>query len=183
MTTMQVNRARISEALARLIDQFRGQPIIGAFVAAWARQSQAVEATSFGLLEETWLATAIGVQLDGLGEIVGVERGGLSDTDYRLRIRAQVKRNVSSGTIDELLELCTDLGATSVVLTETPPAKIALDSQSIVVSGLQIGRLAASAKPAGVGFSFTWYESSTPFKFDTAGQGLDQGELGEMITV
>lgn len=182
MTTATLTTERLAQAVANLIDQFKGQPNIEAFIEAWAQQSQEVELAAFEVLTETTLDAAVGVQLDGLGDIVGVERAGLSDTDYRLRIRAQILLNNSSGTIDDIIQIAVALGATSVTLAEVFPAKIELNVTTPIASGEQIGTVLADATPAGVGYWFTWYESATPFLFDTAGQGFDQGGLGALLT-
>lgn len=50
------------------------------------------------LFTKRTLVSAEGVQLDGYGEIVGVERSGLSDGDYRLRIGVQILINLSEGS-------------------------------------------------------------------------------------
>lgn len=182
MTTATLTTERLTEAVGHLIDQFQGQANIEAFIRAWAQQSQDLEVSAFGLLTGTTLATAEGVQLDGLGDVVGVERAGRSDADYRVRIGAQILRNNASGTIEEMLQVAVALGATSITLTEVPPAKIELDAGVPLVNGSEIGTVMGLVKPAGVGLWFTWYEDATPFTLDTAGQGLDQGELGEVVT-
>lgn len=183
MTTATLTTERLAEAVGNLIDQFKGQPNVEAFIEAWAQQSQEIETAAFGLLTGTTLATAVGVQLDGLGELVGVEREGRSDPDYRLRISAQILFNNSSGTIEDLLQLAVALGATTLALTEVPPAKIELVAGLPLANGAEVARLMGLGKPAGVGMWFTWYEDATPFFLDTAGQGLDQGELGEVVNV
>lgn len=181
MTTAILTTERLAEAVGNLIGQFQGQPNFAAFIRAWAQQSQDVESVAFDLLTSTTIANAEGVQLDGLGEIVGVERAGRTDADYRVRIGAQILLNNASGTIEDMLQLVVALGASTVTLFEVFPAKIDIDATASVVNGLEIGRTLALAKPAGVGYTFTWFESATPFQFDTAGQGFDQGEFGEMF--
>lgn len=49
--------------------------------------------------------TAVGVQLDGFGAIVGAERQGLSDADYRALIRATIRSNRSEGTAPDLYSI------------------------------------------------------------------------------
>lgn len=182
MTHATIITDRAVDALGNLIDQFKGQVNIEAFIHAWAHQSEDVEQAGFGILELTSLATAEGVQLDGLGTIVGTEREGRTDADYRIRLGAQILLNNSSGTIEELLQIAVALGATSVTLTEVFPAKIEIECNVPIVNGVEVARVMGLAKPAGVGRWFTWYESATPFTFDTVGLGLDQGELGEAVT-
>lgn len=181
MTTAALTTERPTEAVGHLIDQFKGQPNIAAFIQAWAQQSQELEIAAFVLLAATTISSAFGVQLDGLGAIVGVERAGRTDADYRVRIAAQILRNNASGTIEELLQLGVALGATSLELVEVQPAKIQLTAGIDVVNGAEIAQVMAAAKPAGVRMWFVWYEDGTPFRFDDA-QGLDQGELAEVVS-
>src|SRR5687768_16247400 len=47
--------------------------------------------------------TAEGDQLDIIGRIVGLDREGLDDDDYRRYIRARIAANNSNGTIEDLL--------------------------------------------------------------------------------
>jgi alpha-D-ribose 1-methylphosphonate 5-triphosphate synthase subunit PhnG len=184
MTTLTQKTTRVTEAQDNLIDQFKDHTNIDAIVKAFAQQSQDLENAAFEVLLETTLADAIGIQLDNLGTIVGVERGGRNDADYRVRIGAQILLNTASGTIEELLALAVALGATTdVLLREVQPAKIEIEVDIPITNGAEIGAVMGQAKAGGVGFSFTWYESATPFKFDTSGQGFDQGEFGEMITI
>lgn len=182
MTTLGLNDERLAEAVGNLIDQFKGQANVEAFVRAWAQQSQETEDAAFEVLLLTTLAGAEGEQLDGLGEIVGVEREGRTDADYRVRIGAQILLNNASGTIEDLLQLAVALGATTTVLTEVYPAKIEIVSGVAIANGVEIGRVMGLARPAGVGHWFTYFEGTNPFRFDGAGQGFDQGELAGVVT-
>ena len=181
MTTASEKTTRIAEALAKLTDQFKGQVNIEAIISACVNQSQQLEAAAFDVIENTLVATAEGAQLDGLGAVVGVERGGFSDADYRIRIAARILQNQASGTIPELLELCTTLGAVTPVLTEQQPAAFSIITDSPTLSGREIGQVVSETKPAGVRAWFIWHESTNPFRFGVSGQGFDQGELAESL--
>lgn len=181
MTTMTEKTTHVAEAQANLIDQFRNHTNIDALTKAVAQQVQDLETAAFDVITETLIATGIGQQLDNLGTVIGVERAGRTDDAYRVRLAAQILLNNSSGTIEELLEIAVTLGATSVVLTPAFPAKMAIDVGASLADGAEIGNILGLAKKAGVGLAFTWFESALPFEFDTAGQGFDQGQLGEML--
>lgn len=184
MTTMTQKTTRVTEAQGRLIEQFREHVNIDALVKAFAQQSQEVEDAAWQILDDTLIATAVGTQLDNLGTIVGVERAGRTDADYRVRIGAQILLNKSSGTIEELLALATALGCTTnTVITEAPPAKLEVDVNVVLSNGEEIGTVMGSARGAGIGFWFTWYGSAGYFKLDSATQGLDQGLLAGIIAV
>lgn len=181
MTTITHKTALVVEAQGNLIEQFRGRASIEALVDALVTQCQEIEDAGFQIIEDTVIATAVGMQLDGLGDIVGIERGGSSDAEFRTRIQAQILVNDSSGTISELLEILVVLGASTIVLTEWPPAKIEIIVYSILIGGVIAANAADEARAAGVGLGFTWHISTNPFTFDTAGKGFDQGELAEHL--
>lgn len=81
------------------------KPRIRALVEALGEGSQLQEELAWDMLVSTGLAEATGDALDQWGEIVGEQRGPLSDTHYRRFILARMLVNRSSGTVDELLEI------------------------------------------------------------------------------
>ena len=181
MTTVTQKTDLVGEAQANLISQFRGRANIEALLDALVTQCQDIEDTGFEIITETAIATAVGVQLDGLGDIVGIERGGSADAEFRVRIEAQVLVNKSSGTIPQLLEILEVLGASSITLSEYYPAKMEIQVDSILAGGVIAANAVDEARAGGVGLGFAWHISTNPFIFDTAGQGFDQGELAEHL--
>jgi len=177
MTTMTHKTDLVEEAKGRLIEQFRGRTNIEAVIGALAQQSQELEDAAFEVLTETTIANAVGIQLDSLGSLIGVERGGSLDAEYRLKLQAQVLANTSDGTINELLGVLDALGATSIVLTENYPAKVEIVIDDPFTLGDVAGEMVNKARAAAVGLDLTWHETATPFTLDTAGLGLDQGDL------
>lgn len=65
--------------------------------------AQAIEDTAQQMLTERYVDTAVGAQLDIIGRIVGQDRDGLVDDDYRRFIRARIAANDSDGTIEDLI--------------------------------------------------------------------------------
>ena len=59
---------------AHLIGQFRGKPIIRAFLAAVGAELDVLESAIIELREKRWIDTGEGVQLDGIGTIVSQSR-------------------------------------------------------------------------------------------------------------
>lgn len=172
----------ISEAQARLIEQFKGKANFLSVLAVFAQQIQDLEEAAFEVRDDTTLDSSVGVQLDGIGDIVGIARQGLNDADYRVRIGAQILLNISSATIEQLIALVAALGApTNVTLLEFYPAGVEIYVDQVLVNGSAIGAVMVTAKAAGVSLDFTWYEDINPFKFGVSGQGFDQGKLGEII--
>lgn len=95
----------VSLGIKTLLTQFRGQPNIEAILNSYLVQAQEIENMLFDLLILRRLEEAEGVQLDGIGDIVGELRLGKDDTDYRAAIFGRVRRNRSNGKAEELLFL------------------------------------------------------------------------------
>jgi hypothetical protein len=91
-------------AKARLIER-RKKPQIKHALDSFNQQTQALEDAIYQLLTERQLNTAIGEQLEGIGEIVGQPRNGLSDDDYRRTLKARVSANNSEGRIEDLIKV------------------------------------------------------------------------------
>ncbi|GAB6170539.1 hypothetical protein JCM15765_04020 [Paradesulfitobacterium aromaticivorans] len=121
------------------------------------------------------LDTAVGVQLDTLGEIVGVKRtvnfqptdGSspvLDDTTYRLILQAKILQNLWDGTIPQIYDLWNTLFTDAYLILQ--------DNQDMTMNALIIGLTSQIQKdltsngyivpkPQGVNISFAY--SSNPF--------------------
>lgn len=74
-------------------------------IAALVVPAQDINDTLLQLQNLRWLATAQGVQLDGIGQILGLARQvGQSDADYRELLYFQVRINSSNGTPEEIID-------------------------------------------------------------------------------
>lgn len=74
------------------------------FLAALITPFQDLEDANQQLLVERRIDTAVGVQLDIIGKLVGCAREGVTDDEiYRRRIRATVCVNKSDGIIEDIL--------------------------------------------------------------------------------
>ncbi len=162
---------QVARALSRLAQQYRGKPRLAGMVIVLAKQIQEIEDMLFSILDET-VDHAVGAQLDVLGRIVGEERLGDSDANYRLRIKAGILLNVSSGTPEELLAifrlLTSDLPGAVVQFEEQYPAalvvrilRVTIASPSTFAGILQAAKdagvralLELSGAPSGQGFCF-----------------------------
>lgn len=145
-------------------------------VRAYAAELQALDAAATALLSDTTLDGAVGVQLDGLGQIIGLERNGLGDDRYRALLRAQIRINTSAGTIEQLNEIIRLVTGTTVAdaaftLVESYPADFKVVFEPVMVNG--IGPVAAEAmyqaKAAGVHGVFEYHDTTPIFAFDGAG--------------
>lgn len=153
------------QAYARLVEQYKGKPKFKAVLYALARQIQELEDAYYQLLTERSIDTAVGVVLDILGKIVGERRGGASDADYRLRIRARIRANLSSGTVEEIYAVFRALLGPAVALTavfkwlDAFPAQFVFTIVSPVILAAQVPifvRFLRDSKAGGVGAHFGW---------------------------
>jgi hypothetical protein len=94
----------VSEALDNLVQQFKGSGTLQLFITSWVNEVQELEGVWFDLLNDRWIVTAVGEQLDGLGSIVGESRQGRSDEVYRVAIQARIAINKGSGTPEEIID-------------------------------------------------------------------------------
>src|SRR5690606_14255068 len=174
-------------ALSRLVTQFRGKPRIEALLKAIAAQVHQLEDVAKDLLEKRWLDTAAGAQLDGLGRILGLDRGAWDDEQYRARLRVRIRVLLADGTPENIITTLALLSeGTPVQLIETYPAELRIVMGGAVAPEAEgaLRETALSIKPPGVAL---WLESgSNPdepeFAFDGGdGAGFGVGVLRGVI--
>lgn len=85
----------VEETLALFADQFKESQKVNDLMRCFLRPLDEIKATAEDLLEDRWIDTAEGQQLDELGAIVGVSREGRDDDKYRDAIRFQIFINLS----------------------------------------------------------------------------------------
>lgn len=144
-------------AVSRLLAQFREQPNIVAVIKSLAGGVQAIENDAFGVLVSTTFTAATDIDLDHWGLLVGEERNGLDDDDYRTMISARILANRSIGTRDEIITIAQLVTAPSVVVhRDLFPACFQLDvargSAGFMTAARarRVAELLRSIKPAGV---------------------------------
>lgn len=103
------------QAFNRLLEQFKDKPNIEALLKGWMKGVQTTEDSLFDLLNNRSIQTAFGIQLDYIGKIVGIKRGGRSDSSYREAIQLQILINTSEGTPDDILEILSLITNASIV--------------------------------------------------------------------
>lgn len=122
----------VAQALARLLQQYKGRPRIAGMYTAFVDQIQDLEDAIYALDagRQLWNGTsspAIGEQLDQIGTIVGISRNGLSDAEYLLFIFGKISENFSDTTIATILTVVGYLfQAEEVLLQEIYPAGVAI---------------------------------------------------------
>lgn len=113
-------------ALARLPDQFYGAVNLRALITQIGSRTQLLETVFTDLLDKRSLSTANGKQLDGLGEILFLDRVlGETDESYRSRIISETASLEQSGEIESMIGLLKRLtSATTVFSSDVYPAAL-----------------------------------------------------------
>lgn len=97
----------VSDALGRMLEQFKGKTAFETWVTVFVERVQVIEDAFWDLFTNRWLDNAAGKNLEVLGAIVGQPRNGVSDDEtYRRYIRARIITNRSNGVIEDLLQIC-----------------------------------------------------------------------------
>jgi hypothetical protein len=146
----------VAQALKRLLYQYRALPAsyevplavtggtvnasaLGAVLAVIVDQIQDIENGLFSVDEGRMYFDGVtfpaeGAQLDGLGDLLGIERNGLTDEVYRLFITAKIAEDNSSGTVEELLFLVRLLFQSPLIqMFEAFPAEVRFHLTSAIL--------------------------------------------------
>ncbi len=175
----------VQQALARLMQQYKGFPNYEKLITALVQPVQEIENALDGIEPNTQLYNgttypSVGAQLDGIGEIVGCPRNGLSDAAYLVFILGTIIENFSDSTQDVIVSAWVDLFAPYyLILTNNPPAEqnafIAnpqLDSSLY----LQAINIIQNAMGGGIKLgSVTLFDETHPFGFVDANDLSDTG--------
>lgn len=94
----------VEDALALFSGQFRDSQKINDFMRCFLRPLDELMSTADDLIENRWIDTAEGKQLDELGAIVGMDRQGRTDEKYREAIRFQIFINLSKSEPETMIK-------------------------------------------------------------------------------
>jgi len=100
---IQFRTTVVEDSLNLLVQQFKEKANIEKFLTCFLEEAQELEDVLKQLYTLRWLDTAVGVQLDGLGQILALEREGLGDEDYRDALKFQALLNQSKGEPELLI--------------------------------------------------------------------------------
>lgn len=106
---------QVSKGLDRLIFEFQEKENIEKLHRLFLNQIQELEDANFSTLEQRGIYEAVGFQLDLIGKIVGLERKGLEDEDYRAALLLKISINTADGTPNRIVELMKDYTGSSDV--------------------------------------------------------------------
>lgn len=129
----------VQQALDRLLQQYQGKPNYAAFFTAFIQQIQDLEDAIFSLDEGRQLYDgsvypSVGAQLDGIGQIVGISRNGLDDSEYLVFILGKIASNFSDTTVDTMVSIAqTFFQPSQMVLHEFYPAEVDYEMAGIAI--------------------------------------------------
>lgn len=183
--SLSLKENHVEEGLSYLMEQYKDQPNIQAFLVAFLDRIQELEYAIWQVISFKDVDTAVGEQLDLIGRIVNRAREGRDDETYRLWLRAQVLINRSSGTPEEMLSiarLVTRALPNQIILVEWYPARFAiyLDVAISDENAATLLELLILAKVAGVAvfLEYSTSPSEETFSFEGGG-GLGFGDSGD----
>lgn len=183
MSDPVLNTTHVTAGLKRLLVQFKNAPNLRAIVQSYLEQIQELENVIYSLMAERYVLTAVGVQLDGIGRIVGETRQNKNDTDYRVAILGRIQRNKAHSRIEDILALfLLLLPSHTFELVEGPgPAAFRLrivEALSPVTdpSPAVLAEQLHEAKGAGIGTTVLWSEHDEDNTFTIADSTVLQAD-------
>lgn len=169
------------QAVALLISQFRGKPRIEIVLRALMAQVQELEDTAIDL-NERGMDELSGYRLDVLGRVVGRQRLGMSDEQYRVWVKGRIAANRSSGRTEDILNLALVVFGEDVTarMVEDFPGAFTLHLDDPVPGdwGAQFVELIGIATAPGVRSQVTWTDSASAFRFSTTGSTVTDSDRG-----
>jgi len=157
-------------ALDRLITQYKNKTNIEGVIKSFSTQIQELENVLFQVLDDTWVSTSTGQQLDNLGVLLNQSRGSLDDDDYRALLLITISKYNSETTIEDIISIFNVLtNSDSISLGEIFPAEISLNSLNpdpLVTDASFITNAILQAKAAGIKISSISYSLTGYFGFD-----------------
>lgn len=139
------------DAKDRLLEQYKGKPLIAGRLDAFTEQIQDLETGICTLIGRLDIPNAEGNNLDRIGEIVNEPRLGRTDAEYRLAIYARIGINTSRGLPEELISLWNliiDPTPTWVFLQNLGSGNIHITSDHIFADQDEVNAVIATISPA-----------------------------------
>lgn len=167
----------VQRAIALLAGQFQQSLLDGEYsrfqrlIQAFVTQFQEIDDVNQTLKFDRSIETSVGVQLDGLGQILGLSRlPDESDDDYREKLKFQIFINKSNGTPEEVIAVLKFLTkATKIRYHEYYPAAFQIDTDGVTFSvpPQQLVSAIQSVSPAAVQYTpiTATYGAPLPFVF------------------
>ena len=141
---------QVDKGEERIIESLSGKENFTKLVSLFLKQVQEIEVQNHTIAGQKDIDVAEGVWLDYIGAIVGLERQGLSDEDYRLAIRTKIGINTADGTPNVIIDLIKQhAAATDVKLVNYYPAGFSVSNNGTRGQDHTLYNLVQGIKPAG----------------------------------
>ena len=148
----------------RIIESLSGKENFTKLVSLFLKQVQEIEVQNHEIAGQKDINVAEGVWLDYIGAIVGLERQGLSDEDYRLSIRTKIGINTADGTPNVVIDLIKQhTEATDVKLVNYYPAGFSVSNNGTRGQDHTLHNLVQGIKPAGTAVDIIHNEGGNCF--------------------
>lgn len=159
------------QARDRLLEQQKNLPGFQGILDGLVVEIQNIEDMFNAMPVSMAIDTAIGIQLDRIGTIVGVSRvPGQTDEEYRLDIKSKIIQNLNQGTSEEVIAAARFfLGTTFIWYAEIFPAAVDIFTSIPLVPdvALRIRAKLESFLPAGVSLdSFGFFDGDNAKRFN-----------------
>jgi len=138
----------VLEGLALLLQQWRSSPKVTGILTTYLKQFQVLEDTVWDVINSRMVDTAVGAQLDMLGDLVGEARKGRNDTDYRAAVRLRIRVNRSQGRAVDVIDVATQGSGAPAIYREYPESlvwEVELNNSS---SPVEVAKLLMQTKAA-----------------------------------
>lgn len=149
-----VYTVHLHEMRLRTIERWRDKAVFAAIRDAAAGEMAEIENAFWNIFLSRFIDHAYGASLDLLGRIVGEGRDGRDDPSYRVRIRARIKVNQSTGSIPDMLAVLELLDPSAFYIYDAAPATMVIVMASAptgFATATEIADLAGEASGAGIG--------------------------------
>jgi len=153
---------------------------------------QDAEDLAWDCIAQRYVTTAVGVQLDQWGRILGKSRGSLSDAAYRRILLAWQGGLRSAGIRDAILRawLAVCGATTGAYVDRSSPGIPGYELVALIAGGPPLAaeiemaaeEIAEGSATSGVPYRLVVGDDLMVFRFDTAGHGFDDGLLSERLT-
>lgn len=145
------------------------ESLVSKLAKVYIKQLQEVEDTRNQVYLKRMLDNAVGVQLDGIGDIIGEPRNGRGDADYRNAIILQIYINNKYGEPETLISAVREYtDASDIIYKELYPAKVYINFTSDTIPDGLFNQIQGIC-PAGVGLTLTASPTDDPFIFSQVG--------------
>ena len=168
----------VQEALDRLLQQYKGLPLMTGLITAFVQQIQALENAAYPINEgrQLWNGTtypAIGAQLDGIGSLVGISRNGLDDAEYLVFILGTIAENFSDTTLPTITNIINIFfEPQQMVVSENWPAELGVGIAGSSLDPslyLTVAKIIQASMGAGIKLGYiATFPNTKAFKYSNA---------------